>query len=121
LAFFCDEKNPFFAIAMFLVRTQITFYCPTHSFIQDDVSRVARFFLGQYTKTWKNIPNNHKRYQIATKYTKLQSNRPNGSNIYQQLPLQVPLKFTQISIFWFENMPSGNPGCFRGRIFKMRQ
>jgi hypothetical protein len=30
-------------------------------------SRVARFFLGQHTKTGKNIPNNHKIYKKATK------------------------------------------------------
>jgi predicted small integral membrane protein len=33
-------------------------------------TRVARFFLGQQTKTWKNIPNNHKIDQMAMKYTK---------------------------------------------------
>jgi hypothetical protein len=33
-------------------------------------SRVARFFLAQHTKTGKNIPNDYKIYQVATKYTK---------------------------------------------------
>jgi hypothetical protein len=29
---------------------------------------VARFFLAQNTKTGKNIPNDHKTYQMAIKY-----------------------------------------------------
>jgi hypothetical protein len=39
------------------------------------------------------------------KYTK----RPNGHEINQHVPLQGPPKFTRIGIFWFENIPSGNP------------
>jgi hypothetical protein len=58
-------------------------------------SSVARFLLVQYTKTGENIPNNHKIYQKATKYTKW----PNCHEIYQLLPLQDPPKFTQIGIF----------------------
>jgi hypothetical protein len=80
-------------------------------FVDGSVSRVARFFFVQHTKTGKNIPNNHKIYQIATKYTKLPQNRPKGYKIYQQLPLQDPPKFTQIGIFGSENKPSGNPVC----------
>jgi hypothetical protein len=37
-------------------------------------SRVARFFL---------VPNDHKIYQMATKYTKWPQNIPNGHKIYQ--------------------------------------
>jgi hypothetical protein len=33
------------------------------------VDRAARFFLVQYTKTGKNIPNDRKIYPMATKYT----------------------------------------------------
>jgi hypothetical protein len=29
--------------------------------------------------------------------------------IYKRLPLQDPPKFTQIWIFWLENIPSGSP------------
>jgi hypothetical protein len=29
--------------------------------------------------------------------------------IYQNLPLQDHPKFTQITIFWSDNIPSGNP------------
>jgi hypothetical protein len=32
--------------------------------------RAARFFLVQHTEVGKNIPNKHKIYQKATKYTK---------------------------------------------------
>jgi hypothetical protein len=33
-------------------------------------TRVARFFFVQFTKVVKNIPNNHKIYQMAKNYTK---------------------------------------------------
>jgi hypothetical protein len=53
--------------------------------------------------SWYNVPK-------RGKYTKLPQNRPNGNKIYQHLPLQnSAAKFTQIAIFWFENIPSGNP------------
>jgi hypothetical protein len=52
--------------------------------------RVARFFLVQQTKTGKYIPNDHKIYQRATKYTKFPQKRPNDHKIYQHLPLQDP-------------------------------
>jgi hypothetical protein len=32
--------------------------------------RVARFFMVQQTKSGKNIPNNHKIFDMYTKYTK---------------------------------------------------
>jgi hypothetical protein len=43
-----------------------------------------------YTKLQQNIPNGHKLYQMATKYTNKKD---------QHLPLQDPTKFTQIGIF----------------------
>jgi hypothetical protein len=54
---------------------------------------------------------------MSIKYTKCALNipigrkipRPNGCKIYQRLQLQDPPKFTQIEIFRFENIPSGNP------------
>jgi hypothetical protein len=63
-------------------------------------SRVASFFLLKVTKMG-NI------YQMAVKYTKWPWNmpnghkigRPNGQKIDQHLPLQDPLKFTQIGTF----------------------
>jgi hypothetical protein len=76
---------------------------------RDLTSRVARFFLVQHTKTGKNIPNNHKIYQLATKYTKWQYNRPNGHKMNQHLALRDPPKFAQIWIFGLKIMPSGNP------------
>jgi hypothetical protein len=39
------------------------------------------------------MPNDHKVYQMAVKYTK------NGQRISHHLPLQDPPKFTQIAIF----------------------
>jgi hypothetical protein len=32
---------------------------------------VARFFLAKNAKTWEAIPNDHKTYQTAIKYTKM--------------------------------------------------
>jgi hypothetical protein len=45
---------------------------------------VARFFVSQYTKTWKI-------YQITSKYTKVPQNMPNGSKIDQ-----MAMKYTSI-------------------------
>jgi hypothetical protein len=33
---------------------------------------------------------------------------------YAMISLQDTPKFTQTGIFWFENKPSGNPGCRAG-------
>jgi hypothetical protein len=49
----------------------------------------------KYTKRGKNIPNNHKVYQMAIKY----------ANIFHRNTLQN-LPYWD---FWFENMPSGKP------------
>jgi hypothetical protein len=55
--------------------------------------------LVQHIKTGKNVPNYHKMYQMATKWTKLPQKRQNGYKIYQHCPLHYPRKFTQIGIF----------------------
>jgi hypothetical protein len=62
-------------------------------------TRVARFFLVQHIKTGENIPDNHKIYQKALKYTKRPENWQNDHKIYQHLPLQGPPKFTRTVIF----------------------
>jgi hypothetical protein len=69
----------------------------------------CQIFLDATYQNRKNISNDHKIYQMATNYAKWPQNRTNGHKTYQQLPLQGPSKFTQIGIFWFENIPSGNP------------
>jgi hypothetical protein len=61
--------------------------------------RAARFFLVQLTKAVKNIPNDHKMYQMDIRYTKWLLNIPNGHKIYQHFTFQGPPKFTQIGIF----------------------
>jgi hypothetical protein len=90
---------------------------------------VARFFLVQLTKTRKNIPNDHKTYQTATKYAKWPQNMSNGHKIcqmatkYAKRPQNMPnglkmyrhppLKTLQIYPNWefcLENIPSGSPG-----------
>jgi hypothetical protein len=70
------------------------------------VGWVARFFLVQTYQNGKNIsndhklhiPNGHKLYQMAIKYSKW------------SLPFKGSPKFTQICHFWCENKPSGNLG-----------
>jgi hypothetical protein len=57
------------------------------------------YFFGATYQNGKNVPNNKKIYQIATNYTSLPYNRPNGHIKYQIRPLQDPLKCTQIRIF----------------------
>jgi hypothetical protein len=56
----------------------------------------------KYTKS-------HKIYQMATKYTKWQYNRPNGHKMYKHLSIVRPTKVYPNWGCWFENMPSGNP------------
>jgi hypothetical protein len=72
---------------------------------------IARFFLTQYTKTgqictFSKLPQH---YQMAKNYTEWPQNIPNGHKLYQHFPFQDPPKYTQIGIFGFENIPSGNP------------
>jgi hypothetical protein len=43
-------------------------------------------------------------------------NIPNGHKTYQHFPFHGPLKFTQIAIFWYENIQSGNPGVCVWRL-----
>jgi hypothetical protein len=45
------------------------------------LTRVARFFLVHDTKTGKNVPNEHKMYQMVIKYPKWLQNIPNGHKI----------------------------------------
>jgi hypothetical protein len=47
----------------------------------------------------KNIPNDHKLFQMAINYTKWPQNIPDGHKIYQHFPWQGPLKLSQIGIF----------------------
>jgi hypothetical protein len=57
----------------------------------------------------KMIPNNHKMYQMITRYTKWLSDVLNGNEIYQHFSFQGPPKHTKIGIFGYENKPSGSP------------
>jgi hypothetical protein len=76
----------------------------------------CQIFLGTTYQNVKNIPNNHKIFKMATKYTKWPQNIPNGHKIYQMATKYIkytiarPSKFYPNWDFWFENMPSGNPG-----------
>jgi hypothetical protein len=73
-------------------------------------ARVARFFLTQFTKMVKNMPNGHKIYLHNGRKTF------DMSKIHKHSPLQGPPKFTQNWDFWFENIPSGNPGWYYCRL-----
>jgi hypothetical protein len=53
---------------------------------------------GKIYQNSTKLPNDHKMFKMAVVYSKC----PN-------VPFQDPPKFTQIVIFWFGNIPSGNP------------
>jgi hypothetical protein len=57
--------------------------------------------------SWCNRPKRGKIYQNIHTYVK-------WPKISQPLPVQGPPKFTQIGIFGFETMPSGNPEWLLG-------
>jgi hypothetical protein len=57
----------------------------------------------KYTKWPQNLPNDRKIDQMAIKY------------VDQYLTLHDPPKFTLIVVFWFEKIPSGNPGFSSGK------
>jgi hypothetical protein len=46
---------------------------------------------------------------MAINHAKWLLNIPNGHKIYHHFLFQGPPKCTQMGIFWFENVPSGNP------------
>jgi hypothetical protein len=80
------------------------------------VTRVARFFLIHDTKTGKNVPNEHKKYQILIKH-------PNVHKIYQMPPNIStlshlrPSKISPNWDFWFEKKPPGNPASDQRAVF----
>jgi hypothetical protein len=74
----------------------------------DAKSMVARFLLIKYTKMGKTYTKLPLKYQMAIYYTKWPTDISNCHKIHQHLSLQDTLKCTQIWIFGFENIPSGN-------------
>jgi hypothetical protein len=54
------------------------------------------------TKTRKNVPNEHKMYQMVKKYPECLQNISNGHKIDHQFSIYDPPKFTQLGIFWSE-------------------
>jgi hypothetical protein len=63
------------------------------------MTKVARLCVAQFTKTGEIYQMTTKICHNAIKYTAWSENGPNGHKIYQNLPLQVLPKFTQIWIF----------------------
>jgi hypothetical protein len=58
----------------------------------------------------QTIPNGNKIYKVVVKWTNLPEN-------IQHISLQETPKLTQIGIFWFENIPSGNPALELGKEY----
>jgi hypothetical protein len=58
--------------------------------------------LPDFLVTWyqkrKNVPNEHKVYQMVIKYLKSPENIPNGHKMYEHFPILGLPKFTQIGI-----------------------
>jgi hypothetical protein len=82
-------------------------------------ARVARFFSVQTYQNGKNIPSDHKLYQIAIKYTTWPKTVPSGHKIFQHFPFQRTSQMYPIWDFWYENEPSGSP-AFRRVIGRER-
>jgi hypothetical protein len=66
-----------------------------------------------YSQTGKNIPNDHKLYQMAVKLLQhAQTGKiPNGQKIYQMTKSSIArssIIYPNLD-FWFANIPSGNP------------
>jgi exonuclease V gamma subunit len=65
------------------------FFCKYKDlFAQSYVSlsqRVARFFLGHFTKTGRNVQHEHNMYQMVIKYPKWPKNMTNGLKIFSNL------------------------------------
>jgi hypothetical protein len=68
-------------------------------YVMTDWLWFARIDLVKDTKTGRNIPNDHKMYQIAIQYNKWLQYIPNFRKIFQHFPFQGPPKHTQIGIF----------------------
>jgi hypothetical protein len=73
-------------------------------------SRVARFFMTQCTKTGKIYTILPQNYRMAVKYTNCQYLIPNGHKIFQPFSNSRLSQIYPNWDFWFENIPSGNPG-----------
>jgi hypothetical protein len=80
-------------------------------FLKRLVIRVARFFVVQTYQNGKDVPNDHtlipnghKLYQMAVKYSKWSKNIP-------RLSIPRPFKIYPNWNFGFENKPSGKPAC----------
>jgi hypothetical protein len=59
------------------------------------------------TKTGKNVPNEHKKYQMIS--SQMSVNIPNGHKIYHFFLPKALQNFPNWD-FWFKNKPSGTPG-----------
>jgi hypothetical protein len=66
-------------VCMYVCSFQICFFCHKNENLNSNLmpqcascvgSRAARFFLVHDTKTWKNVPNEYKMYQMVIKYRK---------------------------------------------------
>jgi hypothetical protein len=63
-----------------------------------------------YQNGGKNKSNHRKAYQLAVKLTKWPlRNIPNDREIHQTLLFKGLPKQPEIFVFWYENIPSGNP------------
>jgi hypothetical protein len=71
--------------------------------------------------SWYGIPKREKYTKITTKYTKWQSNIPNGHKTYQHLFLQDTPKNCPYWDFWFEKKQSGNPALMAPKNFHFFQ
>jgi hypothetical protein len=67
-------------------------------------SRVARFFLAQYTKTGENNQKDHKIFKMITEYTKFSKKYIKWPLYTPKVSIARPSKICQYWDFWFENI-----------------
>jgi hypothetical protein len=78
---------------------------------QSVLDRVARFSLVQQAKSGKNIPNCRKIHKMSIKLIKWLYNTPNALKIgIPTYSIARPFRIDPNLDFWFENLPSVNPG-----------
>jgi hypothetical protein len=95
-----------------LLNRQIHIYSPILFIFNQEQG--CQIFRGSIYQNGKNVPNAHKIYQIAINYTE----KPKWPQNMPASSISRPFKIYPNWYFWFENMPSGNPGWSEWTTYK---
>jgi hypothetical protein len=69
-----------------------------------NLAQGCQSFVGATYQNGKDVPNDHKIYEIVIKVTKWPQNILNGSTIYHHFPFQGPPKYNPNLDFWVEKI-----------------